>query len=90
MENRKVTKVYVAAPGITGFRFKTEVDISHKIKDFYYKSADTSDLITAAYCFKLENRAEVDAILNQMQAEEKELRDRHYKKIVELRKLYGV
>lgn len=81
-------KVFLAVPGITGHRSIIEADTKKRIDGMFYNTPQGPTPI--AYCYKLENAKEVTEAFDTMNLEEKQMKDRHYKKLMELRSLYGI
>lgn len=84
-------RIFIASPGITGTRFEAESDCK-RFDGMYYKVQHPrgSHITPIAYCYQIEGKPEVNALLDRQIAEERELRDRHYKEVLELREKWGV
>lgn len=81
-------KVFIADPGITGYRNEINVDTSKRIDQIYYKS--DLGMVCAAYCWKLESKQAVIDLFDRHNAEKAALADKQYKELMTLRAEHGV
>jgi hypothetical protein len=83
-------RVFVAIPGITGYQGEKDLDTSKRVNGMYYKGKGEGNMTPCAYCYRIEHKLDVQKAFAEMLKEEQDMKDRHYKHLIELRNKYGV
>ena len=85
-----LTRVFIAEPGLPDQQCEANMDISKIVDNTYYRGEGTHDLTPRAYCYRLAAKEQIICAFKEMQDEENEMEERHYKRLIGLRIKYGI